>query len=220
MKPLQITLALTGASGAVYGLRLGRELLREGATVNFLITSAGFLVLREECGLRWEGDADRVKACLSEHFFGDGSDLKGEGPTSGTVRYYAEDDFRSPLASGSAAADAMVVCPCSMGTLSRIACGNSGNLIERAADVMLKERRPLVLVPRETPLNEIHLENMLKLARTGARIVPPMPAFYHRPETMDDLVDFVVGRILGALGIASTLVPPWGSTPAAGEEPS
>ncbi len=121
------------------------------------------------------------------------------------------DDLFCGAASGSSAPDALVVCPCSMGTLARIACGISGNLIERSADVMLKERRPLLLVPRETPLSDIHLENMLKLSRAGARIIPAMPAFYGRPESVLDLVDFVVGKILDQLGIENDLYKRWGT---------
>ena len=211
MKRLHVALALTGASGAIYGLRLGRELLRGGAQVSFLISRAGFLVLREECGLAWEGAAGETTERLREFFGAELAARTGElSPQAPDVRYYAEDDFLAPIASGSAAADAMIVCPCSMGTLSRIACGSSGNLIERAADVMLKERRPLVFVPRETPLNEIHLENMLKLTRMGARMVPAMPAFYHHPESVDDLVNFVVGKLLDALGVEHTLFSRWG----------
>lgn len=130
-------------------------------------------------------------------------------PEPGRLDYFAEDDFFAPVASGSSAPDAMVICPCTMGTLSRIACGNSGTLLERCADVMIKERRPLTLVPRETPLSEIHLENMLRLARLGVRIVPAMPAFYHRPESVDDLVAFVVGKTLDSLGIDNSLYKRW-----------
>ena len=129
----------------------------------------------------------------------------------GLLRLLGIDDFSAAIASGSGAADAMVVCPCSMGTLARIAGGISANLLERAADVMLKERRPLILVPRETPLNEIHLENMLRLARMGARVVPAMPAFYNHPTSIDDMVDFMVGRVLDSLGMENKLYSRWGA---------
>jgi 4-hydroxy-3-polyprenylbenzoate decarboxylase len=123
----------------------------------------------------------------------------------------APDDLFFSSASGSAAPDTMIIAPCSMGTLARIAAGISGNLVERSADVMLKERRPLLLVPRETPFSEIHLENMLRLARAGARIIPAMPAFYHHPENIDDLVDFVVGKVLDQIGIDNELYRRWGN---------
>ena len=198
MKPRHFAVALTGASGAVYGLRVAEELVRAGARVSMLISSAGFAVLKEECGLDWGND------CVLEKLrtrFCYGGEL---------LTFYREHDLLSPIASGSSAPDAMIVAPCSMGTLSRIACGNSGNLLERAADVMLKEGRPLVLVPRETPLNAIHLENMLKLARLGVRMVPAMPAFYQHPQSLDDLVDFVVGKILDSAGVENALYRRWG----------
>lgn len=193
-------LALTGASGAVYGLRAAEELLQAGETVSMLVTAAGFTVLKEECGLDWGGPGTCVLDALRRHFGYDGERL----------RFYGENELLSPIASGSSAPDAMIVAPCSMGTLSRISCGNSGNLLERAADVMLKEGRPLVLVPRETPLNAIHLENMLKLARLGVRMVPAMPAFYQHPESVDDLVNFVVGKILDSVGVENALFKRWG----------
>lgn len=196
---MRIILAITGASGVQYGLRLGEQLLAAGHTLTFLISSAGFAVLKAEAGLDWRGTEQDVSSLLRTYF---------QAPEE-RLRYYAEDNLLAPVASGSAAADAMVVCPCSMGSLARIACGISGNLLERSADVMLKERRPLVLVPRETPLSEIHLENMLKLVRMGARIVPAMPAFYHAPETVAEMVDFVVGKALESLGIGHRLYRPW-----------
>ena len=199
MTARHFALAITGASGAVYGLRLVQELLRHGDRVSLLISAAGFAVLKEECGLDW-GGADSVSGELRRHLGCDGAELN----------YYAEDDFFAPIASGSSAPDAMVVVPCSMGTLSRISNGNSGNLLERCADVMLKEARPLVLVPRETPLNALHLEHMLKLARLGVRIVPAMPAFYQHPESLEDLVDFVVGKVLDSIGVEHTLFRRWG----------
>jgi 4-hydroxy-3-polyprenylbenzoate decarboxylase len=132
------------------------------------------------------------------------------GAPEGSLRVFGREDWMAPVASGSNPADAMAVCPCSMGTLGAIAAGLADNLIERAADVMLKERRPLVLVPRETPLSAIHLENMLKLARAGAVILPPVPAFYTRPDSVGAIVDFVVARVLDQLGVANDLVARWG----------
>jgi 4-hydroxy-3-polyprenylbenzoate decarboxylase len=204
MKPNSIVLAITGASGVGYGLRLGKELLGTGVRLTILVSAAGFQVLREEAGLDWGGEPAFVQQRMTDYF---------SAACGGALRhaplYFARDDFSAPVASGSSAPDAMVVCPCTMGTLSRIACGNSATLLERCADVMVKERRPLVLVPRETPLSEIHLENMLKLARLGVRIVPAMPAFYHKPETVEDLVDFVTGRVLDTLGIDHHLYKRW-----------
>jgi 4-hydroxy-3-polyprenylbenzoate decarboxylase len=195
-----IAVAITGASGAVYGIRLIQELLAAGFRLSVLISSSGFTVLKEELGLDWCGDEEPVNRHLRAHF-----NAKPEN-----LVYYAENNFFSPLASGSAAPDAMVVAPCSMGTLARIAAGLSGNLLERAADVMLKEGRPLLLLPRETPLSAIHLENMLKLSRLGVRIIPPMPGFYGHPQTINDIVDFVVGKVLDQLGIEGNLFKRWG----------
>jgi 4-hydroxy-3-polyprenylbenzoate decarboxylase len=201
MKERHIVVAITGASGAVYGVRLVEELLAAGCRVSLLVSRAGFAVLAEECGLAWQGDEAQVTDQVARYF------------QTGTkhLRYYREDDFFAPFASGSAAPDAMVVCPCSMGSLGRIGAGLSNTLLERCADVMLKEGRPLVLVPRETPLSAIHLENMLKLARLGVRIVPAMPAFYHQPTTIADQVDFVVGKVLHSLAIPHKLFRSWGN---------
>ena len=199
MKRDSIVLAITGASGAIYGLKLGRELLSSGAHLTILISSTGFQVINEETGLDLKGESGGVQQALESYF----------RPDPGQLDYYTADDFFAPVASGSSAPDAMFICPCSTGTLSRIASGNSGTLLERCADVMIKERRPLVLVPRETPLSEIHLENMLKLSRLGARIVPAMPGFYHNPESVDDLVNFVVGKALDSLGIGNRLYKRW-----------
>ncbi len=201
MKNKNIVLAMTGASGSIYGLKLGKELIASGASLTILLSSAGVQVIRAETALDLSGEELDTIRVLEAYF----------RPKPGQLHYYAEKDFFAPVASGSSAPDAMVICPCSMGTLSRVACGNSGTLLERCADVMLKERRPLVLVPRETPLNEIHLENMLKLARLGAAIVPAMPAFYHEPETIDDLVNFVVGKVLDTMGIENSLYKRWNS---------
>ena len=201
MKARHFALAVTGASGVVYGWRLVQELLRSGIRVSVLISSAGFAVLKQECGLDWGGAGVDVAQELCHHL----------GCDRAALSYYAENDFFAPIASGSSAPDAMIVAPCSMGTLSRISSGNSGNLLERSADVMLKEGRPLVLVPRETPLNAIHLEHMLKLTRLGVKIVPAMPGFYQNPETLDDLVDFVVGKVLDSVGVEHALFRRWGN---------
>lgn len=201
MRSRHVVVAITGASGAAYGLKLSEALLRAGARLTLLLTPAGQMVVREECGLDWEGDEATLSRRLRAHF------QAGEGE----LAFYAGDNLMAPIASGSSAPDAMVVCPCSMGTLARIAHGNAGNLLERCADVMIKERRTLVIVPRETPLSEIHLENMLRLARMGVRMIPPMPAFYHHPRSIDDLVGFVAGKVLDALGIAHDLYERWGT---------
>lgn len=196
---MRIILAITGASGVQYGLRLGEQLLAADHTLTFLVSSAGFAVLKAEAGLDWSGSEQEVSGRLREHF----------QVSEKQLRYYSGDNLLAPVASGSSAADAMVVCPCSMGSLARIAAGISGNLLERSADVMLKEKRPLVLVPREAPLSEIHLENMLKLARMGARIVPAMPALYHAPQSVAEMIDFVVGKALESLGIGHSLYRSW-----------
>ncbi|MFC1779087.1 UbiX family flavin prenyltransferase [Thermodesulfobacteriota bacterium] len=190
--------AITGASGSVYGLRLISELLRSGERVSLILTSAGRQVMNHETGLEWSAEIKVQRQQVQEYF------------ASIAVDCLAIDDFWAGAASGSAAADAMIVAPCSMGTLGRIAAGLSGNLLERAADVMLKERRSLLLVPRETPFNNIHLENLLRLSQSGAIILPAMPGFYHGPETIEDLVDFVVGKILDQLDVQHSLFTRWG----------
>ncbi len=200
MKNSHIVVGITGASGSVYGLKLGKELLQAGHHLTVLISRTGFEVIRHETGLDWRGSEAETAGFLKNYF------SAGEPQ----LNFHDESNFFAPVASGSSVPDAMVLCPCTMGTLSRIACGNSGNLLERCADVVLKERRTLVVVPRETPLNEIHLENMLRLSRMGARVVPAMPAFYHGPESVDDMVNFVVGKVMDALGIGHSLYRRWG----------
>ncbi|RLB68019.1 MAG: aromatic acid decarboxylase [Deltaproteobacteria bacterium] len=190
--------AMTGASGSVYGLKLVSELLRAGERVNLILTSAGCQVLYHEVGLDWSADIKEQRHEVQEYF------------ASIAVDCLAIDDFWAGAASGSAAADAMIIIPCSMGTAGRIAAGLSGNLLERAADVMLKERRPLVLVSRETPFNTIPLENLLRLSRAGAVVLPAMPGFYHGPEKIEDLVDFVVGKVLDQLDVQHSLFERWG----------
>jgi len=198
--PRSVTLALTGASGMPYGLRLLEALLGADCRVWLCYSPAAQIVAKQECDLVLPSQPREAARALSARF----------GAREGALTVFGHEDWMSPLASGSNCADAMAVCPCTMGTLGAIAGGLADNLIERAADVMLKERRPLVLVPRETPLSAIHLENMLKLARAGASIVPPAPGFYDRPDTVADLVDFVVARVLDQLGVAHRLGPRWG----------
>jgi 4-hydroxy-3-polyprenylbenzoate decarboxylase len=195
----QIVVAITGASGSIYGLRLTEELLKAECRVALLLTRAGLDVLRYETGLEWEGTTSERKQLMRDYFGG-----------SKRLEHYDEKDLFAPIASGSSAPDAMVIAHCSLGTAGRIAAGMSENLIERAADVALKERRELIIVPRETPLNQIHLENLLTLSRAGAHILPAMPAFYHRPKTIEALVDFVIGKILDSLGIKHKLFLRWG----------
>jgi 4-hydroxy-3-polyprenylbenzoate decarboxylase len=194
----QILVAMTGASGSIYGLRLTGELLRAGCQVSLLLSEPGRQVLNYECQLNWSADRGERQGQVRSYF---GSE---------SIACLDNADLFARVASGSNPADAMVIVPCSMGTAGRIAAGLSGTLLERAADVMLKERRPLLLVPRETPLSLIHLENLLKLARAGAVVIPAMPAFYHHPQSLDELVDFVVGKTLDQLGIEHRLFRRWG----------
>ena len=198
-----ITVAFTGASGMPYGLRLLECLLQAGAQVQLLYSPAAQIVAKQECDLTLPSQPREAVRMLGERY----------RAREGQLRVFAREDWLAPVASGSNPGDSMAICPCTMGTLGAIAGGLADNLIERAADVMLKERRPLVLVPRETPLSEIHLENMLRLARAGAVLLPPAPGFYARPRTIDDLVDFVVARVLDHLQVAHDLLPRWGSPP-------
>jgi len=196
-----IILAITGASGSAYGLRLLECLLAAGRPVWLLLSDAARIVIATETALELPAAPAEVARMLGER----------HGVAPGLLRVFGKEEWSTPPASGSSAAAAMVVCPCSMGMLSAVANGASNNLMERAADVMIKERRPLLLVVRETPLSAIHLENMLKLARLGVTILPAAPGFYRRPRRVEDLVDFLVARILDHLGVAHQLVPPWGT---------
>ena len=200
MRPATVTLAWTGASGMPYGLRLLQCLLAAKVRVYLIYSSAAQIVAKQELALTLPAQPAAAAALLTERFAAD----------SGQLTVFGREDWMSPVASGSNPADAMSICPCSLGTLAAVAAGLADNLIERAADVMLKERRPLVLVPRETPLSAIHLENMLKLARAGAVILPPSPGFYGNPQSIGDLVDFVVARVLDQLNVSHTLGPRWG----------
>jgi 4-hydroxy-3-polyprenylbenzoate decarboxylase len=196
--PKRWVVGITGASGAVYGVTLCRRLLEAGFQLHLVLTDAGWRVLKEELG--W--DATRRADALRSAF--------GDAVSDGRLVYHPLGDIGAGIASGSFRSEGMVVIPCSMGSLSAIANGSSTNLLTRAADVMMKEGRPLLLVPRETPLNAIHLENMLKLARLGVRIIPAMPAFYHGPQSLDDLVAFMVGKVMDNMGVSNNLFNRWG----------
>jgi 4-hydroxy-3-polyprenylbenzoate decarboxylase len=191
-------LGLTGASGAPYAARVLASLSASGAEVGVVGSRAGRQVIALECyGDREMDPAGALERLVADHCQG--------------ARVWAESDYSAPYASGSARTDAVIVCPCSMATVGAIASGIESNLIHRAAAVQLKEGRTLVLVPRETPVSEIHLENLLRLRRAGAAVVPAMPGFYHLPQTIDDLVDFVAARVLAAAGVDAALLRPWGS---------
>ena len=196
-----ICLALTGASGMPYGLRLLECLLATGCNVQLLYSQAAQIVARQEMDLELPTRPAEAKAALLTRY-------PAVDPEKLAV--FGREEWFAPVASGSNPPDAMVVCPCSMGTLAAIAHGLADNLIERAADVVLKEGRKLILVPRETPLSAIHLENMLRLARAGAVILPPSPGFYHHPQTVADVVDFVVARVLDQLAVPHALLRRWG----------
>ncbi|GAB3093860.1 UbiX family flavin prenyltransferase [Aestuariicella hydrocarbonica] len=195
-----VTLAITGASGAQYALRLLQCLLAAECRVYLMVSNAAQVVIDTETKLTLPDGIEEQQAFLSERY----------GAEDDQLIVLGKKDWFSPVASGSSSPSKMIVCPASGGTLSAIACGASNNLIERAADVALKERRQLILVPREAPYSEIHLENMLKLTRMGAMIIPASPGFYHRPQTIEDLVDFVVARILDQCGIDQDIMPRWG----------
>ncbi|HEX4985637.1 MAG TPA: flavin prenyltransferase UbiX [Burkholderiales bacterium] len=205
-RPATVTLALTGASGMPYGVRLLECLLQAGVRVYLLYSQAAQVVARQEMGLALPARAAEAAEVFARKF----------GASPGQLQAFGREEWFAPVASGSNPADAMVVCPCTMGTLAAIASGLADSLIERAADVALKEARTLVLVPRETPLSAIHLENMLRLARAGAIVLPANPGFYHHPKDVGGLVDFVVARVLDHLGVPHALVPRWGDAGAAG----
>lgn len=195
-----ITLAFTGASGMPYGMRLLECLLQSGARVQLVYSQAAQIVASQEMDIVLPARARDAARELRARF----------GSFDGELCVYGRDDWFAPMASGSNPGDAMVICPCTMGTLAKVAAGISDDLIARAADVMIKERRTLILVPREMPFSELHLENMLRLSRAGAVIMPPNPGFYFRPESVQQIVDFVVARILDHLGVENALLPRWG----------
>jgi flavin prenyltransferase len=201
-------IGITGGSGAPYALRLLRALVAAGHQTHVVISPAGEKVMQLECAIRF-GKTLREKQ--------DALVRAAEIDDTGSLRLFDPMNLAAPISSGSFACAGTVIVPCSTGTLGRIAGGVSSNLIERAADVALKERRRLVVVPRETPLSDIHLRNMLTLRRAGADILPAMPAFYHRPKTIADMIDMVVGRILDRLGVENPLVYRWGTDTSPGD---
>lgn len=198
----RVTLAITGASGAQYGFRLLECLLNADYQVMLMISKAAQVVIATETDLRIPGGSREQGVWFQQHYSLDRADQ---------LLLFSRDQWMAPVASGSGAPSTMVVCPCSTGMLSAIACGASNNLMERAADVALKERRQLILVPREAPYSEIHLEHMLKLTRMGAVIIPASPGFYHRPTSVEEMIDFVVARILMQIGVEQSLMPSWGA---------
>ncbi len=195
-----VVVALTGASGVQYGLRLIELLVAADRPIQLLLSKAAHRVIEIETDWSLPANPAALQAALTERF----------RAAPGQIAAFGREDWLAPPASGSAPSAGMVICPCSMGTLAAIAQGLSDNLIERAADVALKERRRLIVVPREMPYSEIHLEQMLRLTRMGALLLPASPGFYHRPQRIEDLIDFVVARILTHLGIEQRLLPAWG----------
>jgi len=191
-------IGMTGASGAVYGVELVRALLEREYEVHLVISDAGWRVLKDELGWNAARRGDALAAAF------------GNPPERGVLVHYPPNDIGAAIASGSFRCQGMAIVPCSMGTLAAIAAGAADNLLTRAAGVALKEGRPLIIVPRETPLSAIHLENMLKLARLGVRVIPAMPAFYTRPRELMDVVRFMVGKVLDQMGVDHDLYPRWG----------
>jgi 4-hydroxy-3-polyprenylbenzoate decarboxylase len=197
--PPPIVFAITGASGAPYGVRLLQQLVAASRPISLIISAHGFRLLETETDIK---SLEDLRSAVGHDGWDD------------FVTTYTDADRGAPPASGSALSSGMVICPCSMGTLSAISVGGSRSLIERAADVALKERRKLVLVTRETPLSAIHLENMLRLTQAGAVVLPAAPAFYHRPEQISDMVDFIVARVMDQLGLPNRLGKRWDGTKA------
>lgn len=201
--PGRYVVGITGASGVAYGWRVVRALLDRGHRVDLIITPAGYQVLEEEMGLVGRSPLE-VAA-----FFAGPRELEAPGNPGAGLHLYDCNDLRADIASGSVPVDGVAIVPCSMSTVSALATGRSGDLLERVGDVALKEGRRLVVVPRETPLSVVHLRNLLLLAEAGAVILPAMPGFYHRPRRVEELVEFVAGKVLTALGVGQTLLPPW-----------
>jgi 4-hydroxy-3-polyprenylbenzoate decarboxylase len=194
----RFVMAMTGASGPAIGLKVVGELLKE-AEVHLVISPTALSIMRDEVGLDWVSDLEDEVRHKARGYF-----------SSQRLYCWAWDNLEAPVSSGSFHSDGMLVVPCSMKTLAGIANGYAGTLIERAADVTIKEGRTLLVSPRETPFSAIHLENMLKLARLGVRVVPPVPAFYHKPDVLDDMIDFLAGKILDSIGVEHQLFTRWG----------
>jgi 4-hydroxy-3-polyprenylbenzoate decarboxylase len=198
-RPQSVAIAITGASGAIYATRTLAALLERGVHIELIVSDYGRRLLRDELG---EGaSADRLAHFLREKY--------GDGLSAGTITLHSNRDLGATIASGSHGCSGMAIVPCSMKTLAAVAHGLSRNLVERAADVMLKEQRRLVIVPRETPMSLMQLRNMVLCAEAGAMILPAMPAFYQQPKTLDDLADFMAGKVLAALGFEHSLYPAW-----------
>ena len=200
MKQKTVTLIMTGASGAQYGLRLLEELVKADVLIALLVSRPAQIVINTETNLKIPSRSSEIEVFFKQLY----------SAKQGQIKVYEREQWMAPIASGSGVADATVVCPCTTGTLSSIAVGASKTLIDRAADVAIKERKKLILVVRETPFSDIHLENMLKLSRMGVVIMPANPGFYHQPKSIDDIVDFMVARIMDHLDIEQDLIPTWG----------
>jgi 4-hydroxy-3-polyprenylbenzoate decarboxylase len=196
-----IILAMTGASGAVYGLRLLEQLLQANQTVYLILSKPAHIVINMETDLKIPDSPKAVQSLLNQYY----------QSTTDQLHVFGLEEWTAPIASGSAVSDSMVICPCTSATLAAVSQGMSQDLMERAADVILKERKQLILVHRETPLSAIHLENMLRLTKMGALILPANPAFYHKPNTINELIDFIVARILDHLDIEHHLFSRWGT---------
>ena len=196
-----IALAYTGASGIIYGLRLLDCLLTAGCNISLLISPTAKIVMKTEANFQVPEKLSALQELLAKNY----------GALPEQLQLFDIQEWSAPLASGSNPPQSMIICPCSMGTVAAIAAGNADNLIERAADVCIKEGRQLILVPRETPFSVIHLENMLRLARLGVVILPPNPGFYHHPTSINDIIDFIVARILDHIGIEHQLLKRWGN---------
>lgn len=201
-KQTPVILALTGASGVQYALRLMQCLLDAGTPVYLMVSKAAQIVLSMETELKVPAKSAEMARFFSQLY----------KAKEGQLEVFGQEQWTAPIASGSHKARSMIVVPCTTGTLAAIANGNSDNLLERAADVMLKERRQLIMVVRETPFSQIHLENMLRLSQAGATIMPANPGFYHNPETLEDIIDFMVSRMLDHLNVKNDLLPRWGES--------